>query len=106
MPSGTLKLVRDNLVGLIDMFVLCQTQSLAGGDRGTDKPTFSLNPVEEMQLLLTIQTQLEEQKNVKLRYCVFDAIFGGITCGTTVSTFGVFTYLFIPFSLSLVGFWL
>ena len=48
-----------------------------------------LNPLEEVQLLLTIHARLEEQENVKLRYCIFDAIFSeadeenkvGVVCG-------------------------
>lgn len=34
-----------------------------------------LNPLEQIQLLLTIHTRLEEQEYVQLRYCMFDAIF-------------------------------
>ena len=85
---------RDNLIGLIDMFILCQPASLTplfGGAKGVEDQSNSrppLNPVEEMQLLLTIQTQLEEQKSLQLRYCIFEAIFGEVVCDTKVSNVG------------------
>lgn len=58
----------------------------SGDSKGADEPTtLPLNPVEEMQLLLNIHSQLEEQKNIEMRYCIFDAIFGGAGSEVKVS---------------------
>ena len=37
----------------------------------------ALTPAEEIQLLMSIHSQLEEQQSLEMRYCMFEAIFGG-----------------------------
>lgn len=67
------QLAHDKITGLIDMFILHIDRPL------TTPPTAlsTLNPVKEMQLLLILHAQLQEQANLELRYCIFDALFGG-----------------------------
>ncbi len=93
MPGPLQLSARSNLISLINMFVLCKTSSLttppppplpprpapgsfsAGEERKGSEDIPMLGAIEEMQLLLTLHNQLEEQKNLELRYCVFEAIF-------------------------------
>ena len=60
--------MRDNLVGLVDRFIL-QWKSTTG----------PVSAREELQLLWTMQKQLEDQPDEGLRYSLFDTIFGGIS---------------------------
>ena len=64
----------DTLLALVDTFVLkippkpgVKSQKIEG----------ALTPAEEIQLLMSIHSQLEEQQSLEMRYCMFEAIFGG-----------------------------
>ena len=71
------QLTRDNLQTLADLFILCQSRFPP--DHGSKFTTPPLTPLEEMQLLLSLHGQLEDQQSLELHYCIFDAVFGGIT---------------------------
>ena len=55
----------------------------------------SSSAAEEMDVLMTVLYDLEEQKDLELRYCVFDALFGSasqvqyIYVATIVLCYGV-----------------
>ena len=100
--------MRDNLIGLIDMFIFQRESSLAPPTasvlterlRGSDP----LSAAAEVQLLVAIHKHLEDQPDLSLRYCVFDAIFGGISdvrgigvCGLTFSLL----FLFVTCTVSI-----
>lgn len=90
--AATPPAAQENLLGLIDAFVINPARSLdpssgggeQGGEDGSDR---FLNPLEEVQLLLTIHTRLEEQENAELRYCIFDTIFSEAADERKVSVF-------------------
>ena len=64
----------DTLLALVDTFVLKIPPK--PGVKG-QKMEGALTPAEEMQLLMSIHSQLEEQQSLEMRYCMFEAIFGG-----------------------------
>lgn len=67
----------DALLALVDTFVLCKVKATSKIEVKGQKLEGFLSPVEEMQLLMAIHSQLEEQQSLELRYCMFEAIFGG-----------------------------
>ena len=98
------QLAKDNILGLIDIFILHMkrpsTKSPApspplpsgfpgGGGHGDYHPP--LSAVEEMQLLLTIHSQLQDQKSLEMRFCIFDTVFGGDGEDSVVRTITLIT---------------
>ena len=71
---------KDTLLALVDTFVLCEKESShkSGGRGSKFEVGPQVNPIEEMQLLMSVKTQIEEQQSLELRYCTFDAIFGSV----------------------------
>ena len=71
---------KDTLLALVDTFVLCERENShkSGGWGAKFDSGPRVNPIEEMQLLMSVRTQLEEQQSLELRYCTFDAMFGSI----------------------------
>ena len=64
----------DTLLALVDTFVLKIPPKTGVKGQKMEGP---LTPAEEMQLLMSIHSQLEEQQSLEMRYCMFEAIFGG-----------------------------
>ena len=79
VSSLSTALARGNIIALTNIFVLRQSPhqlSLAPSNLdGSAGP--SLAPVEESQLLLSIQSHMEGIPMLEMRYCLLDAIFGG-----------------------------
>ncbi len=75
---------KDNLFTLVDTFVLhtppaSRTAPPSSGDKppkGDTLTPFVLNPIEEVKLLLSLKTFLEELESVQLRFALFEALFG------------------------------
>ncbi len=99
--SNLPQLAKNNILGLIDMFILhidrppkkhraplsltaapgVSMTTPSSGHGGEYFPP--LSAVEEMQLLLTIHSQLQDQKRLEMRFCIFDAVFSadeGMVC--------------------------
>ena len=57
--------------------MLCKAKTASKLEVKGQKTEGSLSPVEEMQLLMSIHSQLEQQQSPELQYCMFEAIFGG-----------------------------
>ena len=79
---------RDNIISLTNIFVLRQSLSLLNSTNSSLLPPSSsgfeasapaLAPAEATQLLLSIQSHMEGIPTLELRYCLLDAIFGGVT---------------------------
>lgn len=91
--------MRDNLIGLIDMFIFQRASTLAPPPpSGTTERLGVSDPLgaaEEVQLLMAVQKQLEDQPDLGLRYCVFDAIFGAISEVRGIFYFRTDTFCFL-----------
>ena len=83
VSSLSTALARGNIIALTNIFVLRQSPhqlSLAPSSSSNPGSTAggpSLAPVEETQLLLSIQSHMEGIPRLEMRYCMLDAIFGG-----------------------------
>ena len=83
VTSLSTALARGNIIALTNVFVLRQSphqlslvpssSESSGGGGGPP----SLAPVEEAQLLLSIQSHMEGIPRLEMRYCLLDALFGG-----------------------------
>ena len=83
VTSLSTALARGNIIALTNVFVLRQSPhqlslvpSSSEGSGGGGGPP-SLAPVEEAQLLLSIQSHMEGIPRLEMRYCLLDAVFGG-----------------------------
>ena len=79
VSSLSTALARGNIIALTNIFVLRQSPhqlSLAPSSSESSAGP-SLAPVEETQLLLSIQSHMEGIPRLEMRYCLLDAIFGG-----------------------------
>ena len=109
--AASTPLARDNISALTSIFVLRQSPSLAHSSKQSPPPLSceglapSLAPAEETQLLLSIQSHMERIPRLELRYCLLDAIFGGLSVDLKVRTCTC-TYLDIHVSLHVVFSWL
>ena len=83
VEAGKKEMIQEKLKTLVSVFVLQQTVDSVG-PRGEGSPVapqgqeVSLSAAEELQLLLALQKKMEEQKDMGLRYALFDAVFGRI----------------------------
>ena len=80
VSSLSTALARGNIIALTNVFVLRQSPhqlSLAPSSSEGSAAGPSLAPVEEAQLLLSIQSHMEGIPRLEMRYCLLDAIFGG-----------------------------
>lgn len=83
VTSLSTALARGNIIALTNVFVLRQSPhqlslvplSSEGSGGGGGPP--SLAPMEEAQLLLSIQSHMEGIPRLEMRYCLLDAVFGG-----------------------------
>lgn len=77
--AATSQIARSNLIVLKEIFILCQVVPLTGQPSPYQGRVPPLSPSEEMCLIMSVYNHLEELPNLEFRYCVFDAVFSGIT---------------------------
>jgi hypothetical protein len=81
VTSLSTALARGNIIALTNVFVLRQSPHqlslVPSSSEGSGGCPPSLAPVEEAQLLLSIQSHMEGIPRLEMKYCTLDAIFGG-----------------------------